>query len=77
VHKHGIKPSIKEGIELFRQIGIFQFIKTMTRLVRYILSSKIIRDRIKKLEKGKIILTRKKSTSKHVGYVLGIGEKVG
>lgn len=76
-----VKAKIRATKELIKAMGGFgKFFKLIIipviRVIKYTLSSKIIRNRIKQLEKGKIILMRKKSTSKYVGYILGIGKKI-
>jgi ubiquinone/menaquinone biosynthesis C-methylase UbiE len=51
------------------------FISLILKMAKYLLLSKKIRDRFKKLGEGKKILLRKKSTSMYVGYVLATGRK--
>ena len=59
--------------------GTWSFVEyligTILKTVKYFLLSRKIRSQIKKLEEGKKILLRKKSTSKYVGYVLATGRK--
>jgi ubiquinone/menaquinone biosynthesis C-methylase UbiE len=59
--------------------GAWSFVQyligAILKTVKYFLLSRKIRSQIKKLEEGKIILLRKKSTSKYVGYVLATGRK--
>ncbi|MFQ5887272.1 MAG: class I SAM-dependent methyltransferase [Candidatus Hydrothermarchaeales archaeon] len=55
--------------------GWVQLSKVMVRMIKYSLLSKEIRSRFKRLQKTKAVFLRKKSTSKHVGYVLGTGKK--
>ncbi len=59
--------------------GAWSFVKyligAILKTVKYFLLSRKIRSQIKKLEEGKKILLRKKSTSKYVGYVLATGIK--
>lgn len=51
------------------------FISLILKMAKYALLSRRIRDRFRKLGKGKKILIRKKSTSMYVGYVLATGRK--
>ncbi|MCK5660735.1 MAG: class I SAM-dependent methyltransferase [Methanosarcinales archaeon] len=75
IDKHKATPSPKEAIWLMKGIGFKLLMRMMIMLLKYTLSSKIIRTRMKKLEKGKKILFSTKPASKHVGYILGTGKK--
>lgn len=81
VHKHKISVSLKEFKLVIRTMGGFGkftrlFIRLMTGMTRYTISSRKIRNRFMQLSKGKRILTRKRTTSKYVGYVLAVGRKI-
>ncbi|KGK99748.1 ubiquinone biosynthesis methyltransferase UbiE [Methanococcoides methylutens] len=81
VHKNKISVSLKEFKLVTRTIGGFGefarlFMSLMIGMARYTISSKTIRNRFRQLSKGKRILMRNRSTSKHVGYVLAVGRKV-
>lgn len=72
--------SLKEAPQIFKEMGGFgKFIKIMIQLMKYTLLSKVIRNRFTKLSKTKRILVgspiMKTSTSKHVGYIIGVGKK--
>jgi ubiquinone/menaquinone biosynthesis C-methylase UbiE len=57
-------------------LSLMEFlIGSILKTVKYFLLSKKIRYRFKKLDEGKRILLRKKSTSQYVGYVLATGRK--
>ena len=51
------------------------FSSVAVKMIKYMLVSKKIRQRFRKLGEGKKILLRKKSTAKYVGYVLAEGTK--
>jgi hypothetical protein len=80
VYKHKASVSSKEFRLMARALGGYGkfarlFIGLMIGMARYTISSREIRDRFRKLSKGKRILMRNRSTSKHVGYVLAVGRK--
>ncbi|ABE51176.1 class I SAM-dependent methyltransferase [Methanococcoides burtonii] len=81
VYRHHLSVSLKElklviramgGLGKFTQLSL----GLMSGMARYALSSKKIRNRFKQISRGKRILLNKRSTSKYVGYVLGVGKKV-
>ncbi|MCD4821529.1 MAG: class I SAM-dependent methyltransferase [Methanococcoides sp.] len=81
VHKHKVSVSVKELELVIRAMGGLGkfaklFLGLMIGMIRYALSSKEIRNRFKQISRGKRILLNKRSTSKYVGYVLGVGTKV-
>ncbi|NPE28880.1 class I SAM-dependent methyltransferase [Methanococcoides sp. SA1] len=81
VYRHHHSVSLNELKLVIRAMGGFgQFTRLslglMIGMIRYTLSSKKIRNRFKQISRGKRILLNKRSTSKYVGYVLGVGKKV-
>ncbi|MDR6223806.1 class I SAM-dependent methyltransferase [Methanococcoides alaskense] len=81
VHKHKVSVNVNELKLVIRAMGgIGKFAKLflgpMIGMTRYALSSRKIRNRFKQISRGKRILLNKRSTSKYVGYVLGVGKKV-
>ncbi|MFH1721763.1 MAG: methyltransferase domain-containing protein [Candidatus Altiarchaeota archaeon] len=67
---------IKDSLQVIRELGGFgALIKTLFKTSKYALQSKVIRSRFAKLQKTKVTFMRKKSTAKHVGYVLATGKK--
>ncbi|AKB85283.1 Putative methyltransferase YodH [Methanococcoides methylutens MM1] len=80
VHKHKVSVNLKEFELVAKALGGYGkfarlFISLMIGMTRYTISSRKIRDRFRKLSKGKGILMRNRSTSKHVGYALAVGRK--
>ena len=72
--------SLKEFPQLIKEIGgSVRFFKLMARITKYTLLSKVIRNRFKKLGRAKKVLVgfpiTKSATSRHVGYILGVGNK--
>lgn len=72
--------SLSDAPQLFREIGgIGKFLKLIAKMTKVTLFSKVIRKRFKKLDKAKKIMIGvplvKTATSKHVGYILGVGSK--
>jgi SAM-dependent methyltransferase len=81
VYRHHLSVSLNELKLVIRAMGGFGksaklFLGLMIGMTRYALSSKKIRNRFKQISRGKRILLNKRSTSKYVGYVLGVGKKV-
>ncbi|WP_135611620.1 class I SAM-dependent methyltransferase [Methanococcoides sp. AM1] len=81
VHKNKVSVSVKDLKLMSKSMGGFGkfarlFMSLMVGMTRYTLASKKIRNRFRQLSKGKRILMRNRSTSKHVGYVLAVGRKV-
>lgn len=80
IHENREPMSPKESPQLIKEIGGFwKLFKLMVRMTKYALLSKGIRNRFKKLSKAKRVLVGspiiKSATSKHVGYILGVGKK--
>ena len=80
IHENKKPMSLREAPQMFREIGGFgKFLKLMTKMMKITLFSKVIRKRFNKLGKSKKILVGspliKSASSKHVGYILGIGRK--
>ncbi|WP_440951818.1 class I SAM-dependent methyltransferase [Methanococcoides sp. FTZ1] len=80
VYRHKASVSSKEFKLMAKALGSYGkfgrlFIDLMIGMTRYTISSRKIRNRFRKLSKGKGILMRNRSTSKHVGYVLAVGRK--
>jgi hypothetical protein len=80
VHKHKASVKAKEFKLMAKALGGYGnfarlFFDLMIGMTRYTLSSRKIRNHFRKLSKGKGILMRNRSTSKHVGYVLAVGRK--
>lgn len=68
---------LKDMPQVVKEIGGWRgLIKVLARMVKYSLLSNKIRDRFRQLQKTKIIFMRKKSASKHVGYILATGRKL-
>lgn len=81
MYKNKVSVSVKDLKLMSRSMGGFWkfvrlFMSLMIGMTRYTLSSKKNRSRFRQLSKGKRILIRNRSTSKYVGYVLGVGRKV-
>ncbi|MCM1987914.1 class I SAM-dependent methyltransferase [Methanococcoides seepicolus] len=81
VYRHHLSVSLKELELVIRAMGGLGkfaklFLGLMIGMIRYALSSRNIRNRFKQISRGKRILLNKRSTSKYVGYVLGVGKKV-
>ncbi len=81
VYRHHLSVSLKELELVIRAMGGLGkfaklFLGLMIGMIRYALSSRKIRNRFKQISRGKRILLNKRSTSKYVGYVLGVGKKV-
>lgn len=77
-NRSSMSPS--DAPQLFREIGgIGKFIKLIAKMTKVTLFSKVIRKRFKKLDKAKKIMIGvplvKTATSKHIGYILGVGSK--
>jgi ubiquinone/menaquinone biosynthesis C-methylase UbiE len=71
---------ISEFPKIIREIGgLRMIVKMMFMFTKYYMLSKKIRDRFKKLNKAKRILVGSpifpSKTSKHAGYILGVGKK--
>ncbi len=80
VRKFRPSPSLGEVKALIAGMGgswkfALYFTGLMLKMGKYSLFSRKIRHRFKRLEEGKKILLRKKSTSKYAGYVLATGIK--
>ncbi|MCL7411045.1 MAG: hypothetical protein M8350_04445 [Methanosarcinaceae archaeon] len=80
IHEVREPMSFREAPQMFRKIGGFgNFLKLMTKMIKITLASKVIRKRFKKLGRSKKILVGslliKSASSKHVGYILGVGRK--
>lgn len=72
--------SLSDAPQLFREIGgIGKFFQLIAKMTKVTLFSKVIRKRFKKLDKAKKIMIGvplvKTASSKHVGYILGVGSK--
>jgi SAM-dependent methyltransferase len=67
---------LRDTPHIIKEIGGIRVLaKTFYLMVRLYLSSPIARERFNGLTKVKSVLLRKKSTKKHIGYILGIGRK--
>lgn len=76
IHRYRPFQNISDGLVIIKAMGgILAIIKVMVHLLKYMLLSKIIRERFLKLGRGKRILFDKKATSKHVGYILATAKK--
>ena len=76
IHKCNVSVSLKDATQFISSIGGFVKLSILImRMTKYMLASKIIRKRLLMLDRGKRLLLRKRSTSKHVGYILGVGKK--
>ena len=80
IHENKKPMSLREAPQMFREIGGFgHFLKLITKMTKITLASKVIRKRFKKLGESKKILVGspliKSASSKHVGYILGVGSK--
>ncbi len=80
IHENREAMSLKESPQLIKEIGGFgKFFKSMVRMAKYALLSRVIRNRFKKLDRAKRVLVGypmiKSATSRHVGYILGVGNK--
>jgi len=75
VSTHRAKPNVKEALSLLKDIGFGVYINMLFPFTKYIIKSKKIRGRIKKVNQGKRILLNKKPSSEHTGYILGVGKK--
>ncbi len=80
IHKNMEPMSLSEAPQMFRDMGGFGFfLKLIINMTKITLSSKVIRNRFKKMDNAKRILVGapliKFATSKHVGYILGVGSK--
>ena len=81
IHENKKMIGLGESPRIIREIGgAGIFFNMMIRFTKYYLRSKKIRHRFKKLSKAKRILVGSpmfpSSTSKYVGYILGVGKKV-
>lgn len=81
IHENRKPMSLREFPQVIKEIGGFgKFSKIMIKITKYALVSKVIRERFRKLIKAKRVLVGsplfQTATSRHVGYVLGIGKKV-
>lgn len=80
IHENREAMSLIESPQLIKEIGGFgKFFKSMVRMAKYALLSRVIRNRFKKLDRAKRVLVGypmiKSATSRHVGYILGVGNK--
>ena len=80
INENRVSMSFGDGLQLFKEIGgIGKFFKLIAQMTKVTLSSKVVRKRFKKLDKAKKIMVGvpfvKTATSKHVGYILGVGSK--
>ncbi len=68
---------VRDSPHIIREMGGWgQLFKTMIMMVKYTIQSEKIRNRFKGLQTTKTVFLRKKSTRKHVGYVLATGKKI-
>ena len=82
VRKYKPGASLEEVKKLVWAMGgtlefVRYFSSVAVKMIKYMLVSKKIRQRFRKLGEGKKILLRKKPTSRYVGYVLATGTKPG
>jgi ubiquinone/menaquinone biosynthesis C-methylase UbiE len=80
IHENKKMIGLGESPEIIREIGGFWMtFRMMIRFTKYYILSKKIRERFKKLNKAKRVLVGSPmfptKTSKHVGYILGVGKK--
>lgn len=67
---------LKDTPYIIREMGGWGgFLPVLGRMLKYYLLSKKIRNRFQQLQKVKAVFMRKRSTSRHVGYVLATGRK--
>ncbi|MHA2219546.1 MAG: methyltransferase domain-containing protein [Candidatus Hodarchaeales archaeon] len=67
---------LRDSHHIIREMGGFrEILKVMWRMLKYWILSKKSRSRFRGLQKVKSVFLRKKSTSPHVGYILGSGKK--
>ena len=80
IHENKEPMALSDAPQVFREIGgVGKFFNLISKMTRITLSSKVIWNRFKKLDEAKRILIGvplvKTATSKHVGYILGVGSK--
>ncbi len=80
IHENREPMTLSDAPQVFREIGgVGKFFKLIVKMTKIAVSSKVIWNRFKKLDKTKRILIGvplvKTATSKHVGYILGVGRK--
>lgn len=74
VQEHRKYMGIRDSPYIIKEMGGWgKVVGLMARMAKYTLISKKIRNRFKQLQKVKYVLMRKKTTSRHVGYILGTG----
>jgi ubiquinone/menaquinone biosynthesis C-methylase UbiE len=67
---------LRDSPQIIREMGGYrELLKVMWRMLKYWVRSKKSRSRFMGLQKVKSVFLRKKSTSRHVGYILGSGMK--
>lgn len=76
IYKHRPFEGPKDMFGTFKAMGgILNTSTIIMRMLKYMVLSKDIRRRFSKLDKGKRILFNKRSTRKHVGYILATARK--
>ncbi|SFM15053.1 class I SAM-dependent methyltransferase [Methanolobus profundi] len=76
IYKHRPFERIRDMLGTFKAMGgILRTTAMILRMLKYTILSKDIRRRFSRLDKGKRILFNKRSTRKHVGYILGTAKK--
>lgn len=76
VQKHQDYMGLKDAPLIIKEMGgQGELLKTLWRMIKYYFSSKKIRERVNGLSRVKKVFLQKKSTARHVGYILGAGEK--
>jgi SAM-dependent methyltransferase len=76
IYKHRPYEGLKDMASTLKAMGgILNTVNIILRMMKYMVLSKSIRMRFKKLDKGKRILFNNRSTRKHAGYILGVARK--